>query len=418
MQHRLPLLIVLPFFIAVTTAKLSAENWPEFRGPSANGHAVGDLPLQWSETKNVRWKIDIHDRGWSSPVIWKDQIWLTTATRDGKKMYAVCVNKNTGKIEHDLLLLENKEPRFCHPTNSYASPTPVVEEGRVYVHFGSYGTFAINSATGETLWSRKDLPCDHWRGPGSSLMLYDDKLYVPFDGYDLQYMVAFDKTTGKTVWKKDRNIDYHSDNGDHRKAYCTCIAVEEGGRKQIISPSAYDTISYDPQTGEELWRVKHGGMNAASRPVYADGIVYIVIGDAGPTLYAVKTDGSGDVTDTHVAWSMKAGGPKRPSPILTNGLLFYVTDDGVANCVDAKTGKNHWKKRLAGKFRSSPILANDRVYYFDLDGKSSVVKASREFALLAENHLESGCQASAAVSGDALFVRTVKSLYRIESKNN
>ena len=148
---------------------LGGETWPEFRGPSGDGHsdAVG-LPLRWSETENVKWKTPIHDKGWSSPVIWGTQIWLTTATEDGKQLFVLCVDRDTGKIVHDRKLFEVAKPGFCPPHNSYASPTPVLEEGRVYVHFGSYGTACLDTASGQTIWARRDLPCDHYRAPGSS----------------------------------------------------------------------------------------------------------------------------------------------------------------------------------------------------------------------------------------------------------
>ncbi len=259
----------------------AADNWPEFRGPRGDGRAAnGDPPIEWSEAHQIKWKVDIHDRGWSSPVVWNDQIWLTTATEDGKQMYAVCVDRETGQIEHDILVFENEHPSYCHPTNSYASPTPVIEAGRLYVHFGSYGTACLDTATGDVIWQRRDLQCDHYRGPGSSPILYEGGLYVAFDGFDLQYVVGLDKQSGATLWRRDRNIDYRSDNGDHKKAYGTCHVILHGGRAQLISPSAAATIAYNPATGDELWRVRHGGMNAATRPLFAHGLVFITAGDS------------------------------------------------------------------------------------------------------------------------------------------
>ena len=194
-------------------------NWPEFQGPRANNQSdATDLPTTWSETENVQWKTPIHGRGWSSPVIWGNQIWMCTATEDGKEMSGICVALDTGKIVYDLKLFHNAEPRFCHSMNSYASCTPAIEAGRVYLHFGSYGTACVDTGSGKTIWTRRDLPCDHWRGPGSSPILFEDLLIVHFDGYDYQYIVALNKETGETVWKKDRNIDFQTDNGDFKKA--------------------------------------------------------------------------------------------------------------------------------------------------------------------------------------------------------
>lgn len=397
----------------------AVEAWSEFRGPHGDGDAgTADLPLRWSESEGVTWKTAIHGRGWSSPVIWGEQIWLTTATEDGKQMFALCVDRNDGHLVHDLLVFENAEPRFCHPTNSYASPTPVVDAEHVYVHFGSYGTACLNRADGQTVWQRRDLECDHWRGPGASPILHDGMLYVSYDGFDVQYVVAFDAATGNTVWRRDRAIDYGSDNGDFKKAYCTAQVIEHDGRQQLISPSAAETIAYDPKTGDELWRVRHGGMNTATRPVYGHGLVYITVGDSvgpvKPTILAVRPGGSGNVTATHVAWSLDKTAPKRPSPLLIGNLLFTLNDDGVAMCLDAMTGETIWRERIGGNFRASPIHASGRIYLCNLEGDTTVIEAGEKYVELAVNHLDHGFQASPAVQGDSLFLRSTTHLYRID----
>ncbi len=409
---------VAVLLVLLSTGLLSAaENWPQFRGPGGDGQAAdARLPVQFGDDQHVTWKVAIHGKGWSSPVVWGDQIWLTTATPDGKKMYGVCVDRVTGRIEHDVLVFENENPRYCHPTNSYASPTPVVEEGRVYLHFGSYGTCCLDTETGEKLWERRDLPCDHWRGPGSSPVIDGERLFVALDGYDLQYMVALDKQSGKTIWKRDRNIDYGTDNGDRKKAYGTCTLLDFGGRRQLVSPSASETISYDPATGSELWRVRHGGMNAAARPLFGHGLVYIAAGDGGKSLVAVRPDGSGDVTDTHLVWSFGRSVPKRPSQLLVGEHLFMINDEGVASCLDARTGDIVWQKRVGGAYRASPIHAAGRIYCFGLDGQVVVLAASSEFQLLAENQLGDGFQASPAVVGDALYLRSLTHLYCVSGE--
>ncbi|MEQ8788275.1 MAG: PQQ-like beta-propeller repeat protein [Pirellulaceae bacterium] len=390
------------------------ENWSQFRGPRGDGKSTSTgLPLTWSETENVVWKTPIHDLGWSSPVVWGDQIWMTTASEDGKDMYVVCVDFKTGKVIHDIKLFHNEEPRFRHPTNSYASPTPVIEEGRVYAHFGSYGTACLDTASGKVLWERRDLPCDHFRGPGSSPILHDDFLFVAYDGFDLQYVVALDKKTGKTLWRKDRNIDYGTDNGDRKKAYCTATVIEHEGRTQIIAPSATDTVAYAPD-GNELWRVHHGGMNAAARPLYGNGLVYIAAGDGGMSLVAVRPDGSGDVTDTKIEWASNKSVPKRPSQLLVDDLLFMIDDKGVASCLEAATGDIVWQQRISGAYWASPLYADGRIYCFSQEGDCPVIAASRDFELLAENKLDDGFNASAAVVGDSLILRTKTHLYRIE----
>jgi outer membrane protein assembly factor BamB len=393
----------------------AAENWPQFRGPRGAGRADDTaLPVRWSETENVRWKTFIHGKGWSSPVIWGDQIWLTTATPDGHELFAVCVEGASGKIVHDVKVFDIAKPSFCHPFNSYASPTPVIEAGRVYVHFGSAGTAGLDTASGQVLWTRQDLPCDHWRGPGSSPILYQNLLLVHFDGVDQQYLVALDRATGKTVWKRNRDIDYETDNPDLKKAYATPTIIDVGGKAQLISPGAAATFAYDPQTGRELWRVRHGGMNVAAPPQFGQGKLFLCTGDGGLGLLAVRPDGHGDVTATHIDWSYRRGTPVRCSPILLGDLLYMVNERGVVSCLEAATGRLVWQQRLDGEFTASPIYAGGALYFFNQEGKSFVMAPGRVAKLLAINALGDGCMASPAVADGALFVRTRTHLYRIQ----
>jgi outer membrane protein assembly factor BamB len=406
----LPLLLIL-----VGRAAVADDNWPEFRGPKGDGHAdAAALPLTWSETEHVSWKTAIHGRAWSSPVIWGDQIWMTTATADGKEMFAVQVDRKSGAIVRDLLVFSPAEPAYCIPYNSYASCTPCIEEGRVYVHFGSHGTAAIDTASGQTVWSRTDIPCDHFRGPGSSPILWHNLLILTFDGFDLNYLIALDKKTGETVWRTDRNIQYDTDDGDYHKAYSTPTVIDVGGHEQLVSPSAGATIAYDPANGRELWRVKSGGMNAAARPLFGHGLVFATTATGGWQLFAVRPDGSGDTSDTHLAWKSGKTIPTRSSPLLIGDLIFMVSDAGVASCVDVKTGDQLWQKRLPGEYTASPIFANGRIYFFNETGDSPVLEPGRKFKQLAVNELDDGCMASPAVSGNSMFVRTKTHLYRIE----
>ena len=408
------LLITLTLLLA-TSPVLAGENWPVFFGPNADGKSDSTgLPVEFSETKNVKWKTAIDGKAWSSPVIWGKQVWITNAPKDGKTMSAVCVDRESGKIVYDIVVFKNAKPYFCHPFNSYASCTPVIEEGRVYVHFGRYGTACIDTATGKILWERRDLDCDHFRGPGSSPMIYGNLLVVNYDGVDVQYVVAFDKRTGKTVWKKDRNIDYGTTNGDRMKGYGTPVVFDIGGKPQLINPTAGATISYEPLSGKELWRVNHGGMNNSARPLYAHGMVYITTGSGGLQLVAIRPDGKGDVTKSHIAWSMRKGVPTRPSQIMIDDLLFMISDAGVATCLEAKTGEVVWQERVSGKFSSSPVYVDGRIYVFSQEGNIPVIKPGRKYELLTINKLDNGFMASPAVAGKALFVRTEKHLYRIE----
>ncbi|WP_417734909.1 PQQ-binding-like beta-propeller repeat protein [Rosistilla oblonga] len=397
------------------TAVAEQPNWNQFRGPDGDGKtgATG-LPVTWSDTENVVWKTPIHGKGWSSPVVWDDQIWMTTASEDGKQMSAVCVDFNSGKVVHDVPLFENAEPRYCHPQNSYASPTPVVEAGRLYVHFGSYGTACVDTTKGAKIWERRDLICNHWRAPGSSPIVHSNLLIVAYDGYDNQFVIAFDKQTGETAWQVDRNIEYGTDNGDHKKAYSTAKIIQHEGRSEMISPGAVATIAYDPETGKELWKVYHGGMNAAPRPLFANGLIYITGGAHDLGLIAVRPGGTGDVTDSHIVWGKGRGMPKRGSQIIVDDLMFAITDDGIAICLDAKTGDQIWKHRIGGDFWASPLYAEGRIYGFNKDGDCPVFEASDKFKLLANNKLPETICASPAVVGNSLIIRTQSHLYRIE----
>jgi outer membrane protein assembly factor BamB len=407
--------LLLAVTVLTAAAALAADNWPEFRGPEGNGHAyAAGLPVRWSETENVRWKTAIHDKGWSSPVVWGNQVWLTTATDDGKRMYAVAVDRQMGKVLHDVKLFDVDKPGWAPDENSYASPTPAIEAGRVYVHFGSYGTACLDTATGKPVWSRRDLPCNHWRGPASSPILFEGLLILQFDGYDYQYVVALDKTTGKTVWKKDRAINYGTDNGDLKKAFATPTLIEVDGKPQLISPAAVATTAYDPRTGQELWQVYHGGMNAAARPVYGDGLVFLNSGDVPTQELAVRPDGRGDVTRTHVAWKATRGVPNRTSVVLVGDLLYMATSKGFATCLEAKTGTVVWQRRLGGEFWASPLYADGRLYFPNAQGETHVLAPGRTPSVLAENRLEDGCMASPAAVSRSLILRTKTHLYCLE----
>lgn len=416
MTRSVPLaLAVLPVLALLAGALEAGENWPQFRGPTGDGRSdATGLPLRWSETENVRWKTAIHGRGWSSPVVWGGQIWLTTATLDGKKLYAVQVDRESGEVARDIRLFDVANPREKHKLNSYASPTPVIEEGRLYVHFGSYGTACLDTKTGDTVWERRDLPCNHWRGPGSSPILFGRLVIVHFDGFDQQYVVALNRATGETVWRTDRSNDYGTDDGDFKKAYSTPLVIQAAGRTQLISPGSRATTAYDPLTGKEIWQVRFREFSSTARPLYGHGLVFINTGFGKARLLAVRPDGEGDVSDSHIAWTLRKGVGSKPSPLLVDDLLFLVDDGGVASCVEARTGKNVWTERLGGNFSASPVQAEGRIYFSSHEGVTTVIRPGREFEKLAENQLDDGFMSSPAIAGRALFLRTRSHLYRIE----
>jgi outer membrane protein assembly factor BamB len=416
-------MLALPVIgLAVTTPGLHAQ-WTEFRGPNGTGTATGPLPLTWAEDTNVRWKTAIHGRGWSSPIVLGNQVWMTTATEDGRQLYGVAVDRDSGKIVYDLKLFDVATPQFAHPFNSYASPTPVAEPGRVYITFGSPGTAAIDTATGKVLWERRDLECNHFRGAGSSPVIFRDLLIMHFDGSDLQYLVALDKKTGKTVWRTPRSIDYQDvlpdgkfkADGDFRKAFSTPLIITVAGEPLLVSLGSMAAYGYDPMTGKELWRIEErSNFSSSSRPIAGHGLVFYQSGWSTGQLLAIRPDGRGDVTATHVVWRVTQGVPKKPSLVLSGDLLFMVNDVGLATCLEAKTGALVWKSRLAGEYSASPLLVGDRVYFFNEEGKATVVEAGREFKVLGESVLDNGFMASPAVADGALFLRTKTDLYRIQ----
>ncbi len=415
----------MPHPLLVLALLQALAQWPQFRGPDGNGVSTATgLPVTWSERQNVRWKTAIHGRAWSSPVILGSQIWLTTATPDGKELFAVAVAKETGKILFDLKLFDVPNPQFAHSFNTYASPTPVIEPGRVYVTFGSPGTAALDTATGKVLWSRRDLECNHFRGAGSSPILFRDLLLMHFDGSDVQYVVALDKRTGKTVWQTKRSVDFQDlesngkikADGDFRKAFSTPQIVMAGSEPILVSLGSKATYGYDPLTGKELWRVEEPtSFSASTRPVTGHGLVFYATGWNTGQVLAVKPGGRGDVTATHVAWRVTRGAPKKPSMLLLGELLLMVNDNGVVTCLDARTGEPVWTARLSDSYSSSPVAAEGRVYFFGEDGKATVIEAGRLFKVLAENTLDEGFMASPAIDGRALYLRTKSHLYRIES---
>ncbi|TWU13988.1 outer membrane biogenesis protein BamB [Symmachiella macrocystis] len=404
----------------------AGENWPNYRGPSEQGLTDAEnLPLTWGEDKNITWQTPIEGKAWSTPVIWGDQIWMTSAPLEGNRLRAICVDKKTGKIVHDKMLYAVAGPQYCHPFNSYASPSPVIEEGRVYVSFGSPYNACLDTKTGKVIWERDDFVCNHFRGPGSSPFLYKNLLILHFDGSDRQYVVALDKQTGDTVWETERTVDFDDivektgkpiRDGDFRKAFSTPMIADVDGRPMLISLGSKALYAYDPETGEELWRLNAPGVHSGScRPALGHGLVYMPMGSGGK-LWAVNPNGSGELPQDHIAWEYKQVVPRRASPLLVGDLLFVVDDGGIAACIDAKTGEGIWRKRLGGNFSASPIYADGKVYFFDEDGKATVIEAAREYRQLAVNKLGDGFMASPAVSGDSLFLRSRSQLYRIDAE--
>jgi outer membrane protein assembly factor BamB len=421
--------------VVLIALRLGAEdaNWPEFRGPRGNGISTStNLPLAWCEGKNVKWSTPIHGKGWSSPVIWGQQVWLTTATPDGHELFAVCIDRDTGNVIHDLKLFDVTKPQYCHPFNSYASPTPAIEAGRIYVTFGAPGTACLDTQTGKVLWTRRDIECNHFRAAGSSPILYSNLFLLNFDGSDHQFMVALDKKTGRTVWQKQRSIDFQDlgpdgqpeQGGDTRKAFATCQIAAFGEQPVLLSQGSKVLYAYDPASGAELWHVEERtSYSGATRPVTGHGLVFVPSGFSSGQVLAVRPGKQGEVLDAkasrppgmqlQVVWKTNRNAPKKPSLLLLGDLLYAIEDNGIATCWEAMTGVTVWSERLGGHYSASPLAAAGRIYLFSEEGKTTVLAAGREFKKLAQNELGDGFMASPAVSGEALFLRSRTQLYRI-----
>ncbi|MAV35524.1 MAG: hypothetical protein CMJ59_08700 [Planctomycetaceae bacterium] len=433
-------LVLMLLAVFQSNATGAESYWNQYRGPNGDGKAATkNLPVEFTEAKNVRWKIPIAGEGWSSPVVWGNEIWLTIGSDERKELRAICVDLDSGRVVKDIKVFDMIERQvveaYKHDSphlNSPATPTSVVEEKRVFVHFGSQGIACLDRTTGDKIWERRDLRVYQPVRQGSSPIVDDKCLYVAYDGTDQQFFVALDKETGETRWKKHRKVETDweatlrargfepKQSGgkpdDNKKAFATATLIEVSGQRQLIAPAAEATIAYDPEKGEEIWRVLHpGGFNVAARPLFAHGMVYVFTSGLTGYLLAVRVDGTGDVTDTHVAWSTTRGTPHIPSPVIVDDLMFTVTDrGGIARCLDARTGQEVWKKRLGGDHWASPLYANGKLYFSSKQGAVDVLVASRgEPDFLARNKLDASFIASPAVAGDSMILRSTTHLYCI-----
>jgi len=392
----------------------AAEDWPQFRGPTGQGHSKEQgLPLEWSETQNIAWKVPVSG-GWSSPVIAGGRVWVTAvdATRNKRgedsvislRLIGLDVTSGREVVNTEVFKIDN--PGAINIKNSRASPTPIVDGDRVYVHFGEDGTAALTTS-GQLLWSTR-LRYDAQHGNGGSPVLYRDLLIINCDGWGNDaYVVALDTQTGKSKWRTSRRRPWS-------QAYSTPLVIRVGDEDQVVSVGAFRTVAYEPLTGKEIWRVSYGeGFSNVPRPVFGQGLVFIATGFQEPALMAVRADGRGDVTRTHVAWMLTRGAPYTPSPILVGDELYYISDTGVLSCVDATTGKMIWQQRLGGNYSASPVFADGRIYALSEEGMTTVFAPGKTFQKLATNRLDGTTLASIAISDRSLFIRSDTHLYRI-----
>jgi outer membrane protein assembly factor BamB len=412
-------------FVAFLSGNESADsqdkNWTHLRGSNLNGISNTDIiPLKWDGT-SIRWKTEIHDIGYSSPVIYGNQIWLTTAKPDGTELYAVCFDFLTGKIIYDIKVFTPENIIGKHPLNSYATPTPCIEKGFVYVHYGSMGTACINTSDGSIVWKLTDLKCDHVQGPASSPIIYKNLLILHYEGVDVRYIVALSKTTGKQVWRTDRPDEpYLPLSENARKAYITPIIINVKGRDMLISNGSALCMAYDPDTGKEIWRVIRGAESTVAMPVTENGVVYWYTGymvdpdgNSFSELLAVNPEGKGDITGSNVLWRKKTEKMQILTPLIKNGLIYTVDTKNNMICIDALTGENIWSAHLKSNYNASPLFVNGNVWFFSVRGEVLAIKAGRKYEVVARNQMDSGIWSTPAVLRNTVILRTEKYLYSI-----
>lgn len=420
--------VLVPFavLLGLLSNPAAALNWPQFRGSSGDGCAPSaDPPISWSETNNVAWKVQLPGRGRSCPITLGDRIFLTTAVEQGvvrKKiegddmqtaehvsLRTVCLERATGKTLWEKTLFDVPHPDPVHWLNSWATPTPVAEQGRVYCDFGTHGTVCLDSVDGKLIWQEK-FPLDHQVGPGSSPIVWKNLLFLVRDGRNEQYVAALDKNTGKLLWKTPRP-PLKASSGNLKKSFSTPIVLE-GTETQVIVPGAQWVVAYEPFTGKEIWRINHGsGFSIGTSPILAHGLVYFGTGCMKPQLWAIRPEGHETLSESNVVWKTLKGVPVMSSPTVVGDEIYWVSDDGIATCADARSGQVHWQERMGGPCLASPLFANGRLYFFRQDAKAIVVKADKQFERLSENALEGTLIATPALGDRSIYVRTDTHLY-------
>ncbi len=432
---------VFSALILATVAAFSVEaaQWPQWRGPDGQGHAVGGgYPLEWSETKNVAWKAEVPGRAWSSPVVDEETVWMTTALEtplpkekeaerlrantgdqpltllEKVEFRAIGIDRATGRLRHDVLLLSVNEPQWVHALNSYASPTPVLHDGRLYAHFGALGTACLDTGAAKVVWKNTDLTVMHENGPGSSPVLWQGRLIFHMDGSNQQYIAALDAETGKLAWKTARSGEMHQ-NPQLKKSYGTPLVLPVGGSEVLLSPASNWLYAYDA-AGKELWKVPYGGLgfSLTPRPVSGHGLFYMSTGFMKPEMLAVRLE-AGDGKAPEIAWRATKNVPTMPSPVLLGGELYFVNDSGMLSCLDAKTGEEHYRERLPGEFSAAPTVADGRLYFSNRAGATLVVAGGPKFQVLATNQLPGKIMASLAAVDGTFYLRTDAALWAIRT---
>lgn len=426
-MHRIFAVVLVLIFIGCfqVTGFGQNDDWTHFRGSSLNGiSTLSKAPVFWNDSTNIRWRTEIRGRGWSSPVICGNQVWISTAGSDGKEMSAICVDFESGKILFDVLLFKQDSIYRKHSINTYATPTAAIENGFVYMHFGSTGTACINTSTGAIMWKRSDMKVEHVQGTGSSPIIYKDFLILHLEGTDKQYIVALNKKTGETIWRADRPEECYKDvQPIGKKAYITPIIIQVNGKDLLISNGAAVCMAYDAMTGKEVWRIVQGVDSTIAMPIYEDGILCFYTSFVEPPneekyaeLLAVNPSGEGDISKTNILWRYKTPIIQLLTPLIKDGLIYTVDTKNVLMVIEAKTGNIVWSKKMNAKYNSSPVYADGKVYLTSVKGETLVLKAGRSFEQLAENSLAGEIYSTLAILRNSILYRNASSLYRIADK--
>jgi outer membrane protein assembly factor BamB len=386
-------------------------DWPQFRGPDADGHVRMDrVPVEWSDTTNIQWRAPIAGLGWSSPVVVNDRIYLTTAVPRGAglSLVAMALDASTGKTIWEQEVRSVDSIPSIHTKNSHASPTPIVADGSVFVHFGTLGTARLSCENGDIQWLCTELIYPPMHGSGGSPVLHDGRLAIVCDGSKDPFVVALDAETGNIAWKTLRGVPARISH-----SFVTPSIAMVDGKRLVLAPGPEHFAAYDLADGSEVFRVLAPGWSVVPQPIVFEDLVIYNHDYDNPELMAVRLGGRGDVTGSHIAWRRDRSAPSTPTPVLVDGLLYTVSDKGIATCLDARTGEQQWMERLGGNYSASPIYADGRILFLSEEGVARWVRASKEFELLQVNELSGRTFATPAFDGMGMYLRTDTELLKI-----
>jgi outer membrane protein assembly factor BamB len=401
---------------------LPAEDWPQFRGPTGQGISTETgLPTEWSADTGIAWSTPIPGQGWSSPIVHGDRVFVTTATEEGSSLRLISLDRATGKIHWNVEVVKQGLESRLQQGNSYATPTPVTDGRHTYV-VAFDGSLAAVANDGSVAWTNRDFPYYSQHGIAVSPRVYGDLLVVPFDAssqgedkkvgfqkpWEKSFILALDKRKGEVRWKASRGLS--------RIGHVTPNLAREGDRDVLVSGAGDVVQGFDLASGERLWTARSQGEGVVPSVVVGDGMVYTASGFEEPTIRAVRTGGRGDVTATHIAWEQTRAVPMMPSFLYVAPHVFTINESGLAMCLDAQTGEVLGRRRVGGNHSASPILAEGRIYFLSEEGETTVVEASPTMPLVARNTLPDLCKASLAVSGGRIFLRTETTLYCITAR--